>query len=429
MNWKSFLVACTILVAVPSSGLALDADPYCIKDPTVDCILAMVGSGIDDLRPGYRTDAVLADYARALALSGRDEEAVMILERITSDRSRNQVLTTLAAQQPGKGGGQAANALLDEGIEPERRVVDYAMMAEAAFRRDKADEARVFLDLALKAAAEIEAGTGTPHGHYRLASALDMAENHEAAKNRARAIADPSNRAITLIELATRRAQKGREGDAHALMAEAAVLREELPPEKRSLPISRAAEFWIRQGDTARALEIARSAAPEDVRKKVLGGLVYTAAQSGNWNLAKDLAEEADAQDTLASVYGQCASGFAARGELGTNTCLEQAHVLLEGLIRNAGQRTERDRYMLNDAIVAVAVAESLSGNPEAVRKLIASLPDARSRQHANHMIINAQTGRDTTLALLMALNIDSSDAKLEALARMARFLATDAKN
>ncbi|WP_299471922.1 hypothetical protein [uncultured Roseibium sp.] len=386
-------------------------------------------SGINNLGRGYRADTVLADYARALALTGREDEAAVILERITSEWSRNQVLTTLAAQQPGKGDGQSKNTLLDKSIGPERRVVEYAMMSEAAFRRYKADEALVFLDLAREAATDIEAGTKAPHGHYRLASALDLAGDHEAAKTAARAIADPSNRAITLIELATRRAQGGHKNEAHALLAEAAVLREELPPEKRYLPLSCAAEFRIRQGETERALELARTTASDEERKHILGGLVHTAARSGHWTLAKDLAEEANAQDTLASVYGYCASGFAARGETGTNTCLAEAQALLDDLIRNAGERTERERCMLNDAIVAVAVAESLSRNPDAVGKLISALPDARSRQHANHTSINAQTGRDTTLALLMALNMERLDAKLEALARIARFLAAEAKN
>jgi len=425
--WRSFLFAGSLLASASTPVLALDADPYCVREPTVDCLLDMVASAIGDLRPGYRTDTILSDYGRALALTGREAEALAVAERIKTERSRNQVLKTLAAQQPGKGDGSSEKPLFDESIAAERRVVDYAMMAEAAFRKEKGDDARAFLDQALAAAAEVEAETKAPHGHYRLASALEMAGDHDAAEEAARAILDPSNSAITLIELATRWAKDGRKDEAHTLMAEAADLREALPEDKRYLTLSRAAEFWIKEGETERALTLARSATSDQVRESVLGGLVQTAARAGNWALARELAEEADAIDVLASVFGYCASSFVARGNAGPNTCLDEAHVLLDGLIRDAGEKTGRDRFMLDDAIVAVAVAESLSDNPEAVEKLIAALPDARSRQHAHHMIINAQTGRDNTLALLMTLNLETTEAKLEALARMSRFLAADA--
>ena len=418
------LIGAALLLA-PHPAQAIDADPYCILAPETACLIDMVGSALRGLRPGYRTDEILSDYGRALALSGRPAEALAIANAIKTERSKDQVLNTLAATQA-SGGNTQPMTTLDASLPAEKRVVDYAMMAEASFRKDKAAEARDFLDRAKAAAGEVEAATNAPHGHYRLASALDMNGEHDAAVAAARAITRPSNSAITLIELATRRAKARQMDAARGLMDEAAKIRQSLPADKRYLPLSRAAEFWIGQGETDRALALARGAEDDEVRKGVLSGLIPVAAQSGNWKLAYDLSVEAGAETMLASVYAQCAASFVVNDRDGPNTCLDAAHDLVDQLAAKVQDLRERERYNYEDAVISLAVAESLAGNPKAVKELVASLPEDRSREHAQNRIMNAQIGRNPTLAILIALNMKGEEAKLRSLARLTRFVAED---
>jgi len=394
--------------------------------PTVSCVLDIVASGLDDLRPGHARDSVLSDYGRALAYDGRMAEALAVSTQIANERSRNQVLEVLAGLQATAGATPDAT-VLDESMSAEDRAVRFAMLAESAFGRETMAEARALLDRALAAAVEVEAATSAPYGHYRLASALELAGDHDAAAARARAIADPSNSAITLIELARRRAGDGDMAAARALMSEAAALREAMPADKRYLPLSRAAEFWMRNGETDRALALARGAESDRVREGVLRSLVDVAARLGDWDLAEALAEEGQAETVLANIYASCALSVASRDVAETNSCLPRAHELAEGLHARLASLPERARYDVDSAIVTLAMAESVTGNPDIVRGLMTKLSDEQSRRHARFMIINVQTGRDTPLAMLMALSLEAPGDRMEALARIARFLAADA--
>ena len=63
------LLAVSALTAGPVQ--AQRWDPYCALEPTVACLLDIVSTGLDDMRPGYGKDSVLSDYGRALALTGK----------------------------------------------------------------------------------------------------------------------------------------------------------------------------------------------------------------------------------------------------------------------------------------------------------------------------------------------------------------------
>ena len=414
-----FTVSLFLTLAPPLPAQTID--PYCARAPDAACLTEAVGKAVAGLRPGYDTDRILSNYGQALAALGKLEEAQSVAERITTDRARTEVLSAIGGKSVRSGGAPED----DSAVPPEERAVRYAMQAEQAHYRKDAEAFARLLAAARSTAAEIEAQTGVPYGHYRMASALDMAGEHEAALAAARAIVDPSNSAITLIELATRRAREDRMEDAEVLLAEAAALRDSLPAERRGLALSRAAVFWMAQGAPDKALALARKPKDEGMQGRIMSGLIDAAARAGNWPLAREIAEEAGATDTLAYVYSNCAVSVAFSQPDRENTCLPEAHRLVAELQATPDALSEDAAFTLRSAVVNLAMVESVNGNPEAVERLIGTLPDAKAREHARMMIINTQTGRDPGLAVLMVLSLEDPGARLEALARMARMMAT----